>query len=129
MIICAFAQVIGHFWLVKPTSETEIKLLRLMSTFHRDFAGGSMSPKDIQDGLNLFYSLFLLYVGLINLILFTMAPAEKKLLTKITLLTSIMLITGSLISLLFFFWLPVVLFLATAIGFLVTHRRLKSARS
>lgn len=128
IITYAIGEVVGHFWIIKPASVEEASLLQRMSSFHRNFAGGSMSPRDIQDGLNLCYGLFLVYTGLYNLIILNLF-STREILRKLILLTCIMLMIGSIVSLVFFFWLPVILFVITSAGFFVTYMRLKSVES
>jgi hypothetical protein len=128
LIAYAVAEVVGHFWIIKPASPEEIRLLQQMSTFHRNFVGGSMSPKEIQDGLNLCYGLLLTYTGVINLIILYSISTQAKILERLMLFTTVMLLTASLISFVYFFWLPVTLFSATSAGFFITYARLKSVK-
>jgi hypothetical protein len=124
LIISSALQIVMHFWVIKPSGPEEMYLLELMRSFHKNFAGGSMSPKDIQDGLNLCYALFFLYIGIINLLITRSKETSSQ--QKVSLLTSFTLSIGTAVSIIYFFWLPVVLFSITAICFFINFLKLRT---
>ena len=128
LLLVSMAHLIGHFGLQRPASETERKVIAVMKAYEKEVAGGSMSMIDLVDGLNLCYALFFLFAGIINLYLANTRSEDRELLKTISFLNASLLTAGLIISIIYFFWVPVVSFGVGAICFLIAGVRYKSER-
>jgi hypothetical protein len=109
LIIVSIFHLFGQLFLSKPSNNTERELLYLMTTYKKEIAGASLSMMEIQDGLSLCYALFFLFTGCMNLFLANNIY-DKAVLKPISLINALAFFVGTVISLVYFFWLPVVSF-------------------
>jgi hypothetical protein len=131
LLITGASHLAGHLFFVPefrliqnltakvPANATEKELLALMNHYHRTVGGTPMSMMDIQNGLSLCYALLLLWSGSLALILYKPIRRNHRLLTTLSFLYAGMLFLGLLISLIYFFWLPVASFAAAFLFFLL----------
>jgi hypothetical protein len=132
LLITGASHLVGHFFLVPqfqlihkitdkfPANATEKELLVLMTHYHKTVGGAPMSMMDIQNGLSLCYALLLLWSGSLSLILYKPIRRNHRLLTTLSFLYAGMLFIGLIISLIFFFWLPVASFASAFLFFLLS---------
>jgi hypothetical protein len=130
LFICA-SHLAGHFFLLPhfkltenltgqiPANDTERHLLALMNSYKKMVGGTPVSMMDIQNGLSLAYSLFFLWLGSLNLLLYKPIRRNHRLLSRISYLNACMLFLGAIISAIYFFWLPIASFAATMVLFLL----------
>jgi hypothetical protein len=109
--------ITGHFLTRKPANETEKKLLYLMTFYEKKFAGGSMSMMNIVDGLNICYVLFFLYAGILNLLAVSKLHDNCSALRTLSGLNTILFFCGTVISFIYFFWMPVLIWASLTILF------------
>jgi hypothetical protein len=107
LVVMALIHVSGHFLMSKPQNSTEVELFGLMRSYEKTVFGGKMTMKEIVDGLNLIYGLFLVFAGLVNLTLLRYRSGDQ-ILRAVSLLEGIVFSVGILIASLYFFWLHVV---------------------
>jgi hypothetical protein len=124
LITWAMAHLILHFAFSKPMNPTEAKLFSFMTSYEKPFVGGKMTAMDIQNGLNICYALFLFFTGFFNLWLFKKL-LHTQLIYNIAIISSIPFIAGTVISIFYFFWVPVVMFFIVAFCFTVTWWKLR----
>lgn len=134
LLVISASHLAGHFMLVPhfqlnnnftgaiPSNETEVKLLSLMNHYHKRIGGSPMSMMDIQNGLSLCYSLFFLWAGILNLMIYQSLRRNRIMLIRLSYLNSAILFLGAIISLVYFFWLPVLSFATAMVLFLVAAR-------
>jgi hypothetical protein len=114
-ILVAVGHVIGHFAMPRPANETEEKLVRMMSSYEKKVAGGKMSILESYDGLNISYGLFFLFAGVTN---FFIRRKHKTLIKPLSFLNASTMAIGCVVSIVYFFWIPVVYFSLTSSFFL-----------
>ena len=114
-------QLSDHF----PSNKTEETLLQLMNEYHKQIGGKSLSFMDIQNGLSLCYALFFFWLGFVNLMIAKGLTRNRRMLSHICLFNSAMLLTGMVISFVYFFWLPFVSFLAALVFFVIAAFKLQ----
>jgi hypothetical protein len=131
LLITGVSHLAGHFFLLPqfrlihnitskvPGNPSEKELLDLMNNYHKTVGGTPMSMMDIQNGLSLCYGLLLLWSGSLSLILYKPIRRNHRLLTTLSFLYAGMLFLGLIISLIYFFWLPVASFSAAFLFFLL----------
>lgn len=124
LIIWAMVHLIVHFAFSKPLNLAEAKLFTFMTSYEKPFAGGKMTAMDIQNGLNICYALFLFFTGFFNLWLFKKLSGTH-LIYNIAIISSIPFVIGTIVSIAYFFWVPVILFFAVAFCFTVTWWKLR----
>jgi hypothetical protein len=117
-ILIAVGHVTGHFAMPRPANETERQLIAMMSSYEKAVAGGKMSILETYDGLNLCYALFFLLVGALNL---TLHKNSETLIRPASLFNAMAMGAGAIISLIYFFWIPVLYFGLTGIFFTIVH--------
>jgi hypothetical protein len=117
LVFIACAHLVGHFLPVNASNETESQLLFLMNSYPKKILGGKMTMMDIQKGLSLCYSLFFLSSGTLNLYLIRKKLINESSLKPIALINTITFGIGTVISLIYFFWLPVISFLIATFFF------------
>ena len=106
-----------HFLTRKPMNETEGILFRLMNSYHKPIAGGEMTMMDIQDGLNICYGMFFLVLGIVNLYCLRYQQTNVSFIKGLSRIESFFFLIGTGISIVYFYWLPVVYFLVLSIFF------------
>jgi hypothetical protein len=116
LIAISVSHLIGHFFKRDPESVTEKLLFDLMTNYKKPVAGGEMSMMDIQSGLSLCYGLFFLGLAAINLYMMRLNQASS-LLRDLSRIESVIFAVGVMISVQYFFWLPVVSFTTVALCF------------
>jgi hypothetical protein len=112
----AISHLIGHMLPVKIENLTEAKLLTLMVTYQKHILGGVMSMMEIQNGLSLCYSLFFFTIAFINLQLLKRLN-DVAVLKELSIIYALTMAVGAMISLRYFFWLPVISFLTLFVLF------------
>jgi hypothetical protein len=117
-ILVGIGHVTGHFAMPRPANDTERQLIEMMSSYEKDVAGGKMSILESYDGLNLCYALFFLLVGVLNL---TLKKNSGILIRPASLINAMAMGSGAIISLIYFFWIPVLYFGLTGIFFTLVH--------
>ncbi len=102
-----------------PANEDEKLLLELMSRVEQDFGGGFVrSTQDILLGLGLQYSIFIVMVGLMNLLAYRMAK-ETRYLRALCWLNVLFMTILSVNAYAHFFIPPLLLFVLPALAFLI----------
>jgi hypothetical protein len=100
-----------------PANEDEKLLMDLMSRVEQDFGGGFVrSTMDIFLGLSLQYSIFIVMVGLANLLAFRMAK-EARYLRALCWLNAAFMGILAVNAYLYFFIPPLLLFVLPALAF------------
>lgn len=117
LCIVSVAHLGGHLLPIPLENPTEIKLMTLMNTYPKKIAGGEMTLMDIQNGLSLCYSVFFLFSGIISFILFKRDPVQWQLLKTISLVNALTFGIVMIISVVYFFWIPVISCLAVVTCF------------
>lgn len=117
-ILVAISHVIGHFTIPRNTNPTERKLVAMMATYEKEVAGGKMSILHAYDGLNVSYALFFLLIGAVNLHLWR---TQAVVVRQVSLINAIAMGLGVIVSLFYFFWIPVVYFGLTCLLFLMAR--------
>ena len=118
--------IVPHFRLIHtiegvvPTNSTEEKLLALMNHYHKTVGGAPMSMMDIQNGLSLCFAILLLWSGSLALMLYKPLRRNHRLLTTLSFLYAGMLFICLMVSLVYFFWLPVTGFASAFLFFLLS---------
>jgi hypothetical protein len=137
LLMISASHLIGHFFLIPhlqltnnftgqlPANETEKNLFSLMNNYHRSIGGKEVSMMDIQIGLSLCYFLFFCWTGVLNFLLGKGLVRNKRLLSQICLVNAVMLLTGAIISFVYFFWLPLVSFTLAMIFFVLAAFKLR----
>jgi hypothetical protein len=118
-ILVAISHVIGHFTIPRNTNPAERKLVAMMATYEKEVASGKMSILHAYDGLNVSYALFFLLIGAVNLQLWRKQVVVVR---QVSLLNAIGMGVGIVVSLLYFFWVPVVYFTLTCLLFLIARQ-------
>ena len=122
---CHFA---GHILLVPyfqlahtsaGSSPGEKQLVELMNEYQRNVGGRALTAMDIQNGLSLCYGLFFLWTGLWTILMYKPIRRNHRLLARISLLNAVVLILGGLVSVFYFFWIPMTGFFLAAALFLL----------
>jgi hypothetical protein len=129
LIVISALHLMGHFLMSKPVNDTEENLLGFMSNYHKEFFGGKMTMKEILDGLNLFYSLFLASFGSLNLVLTRSAEFSHRYLRQISFIGFITFLVGAVIALIYFFWMHVLALFLVSACFLTCYTCLPSLSS
>lgn len=78
-----------------------------MEVYQKDVLGGAMAMSEIVDGLNLCYGLFIIAIGSINLYV-SRGTKSMHLIDTLSRIESICFFFLTVISLIYFYWLPVV---------------------
>lgn len=140
LLFVSASHLAGHFLLVPgfrlagglsglpPENATEKQLIVLMNEYHKEIGGKQISMMDIQDGLSLCYALFFALSGGLALLIFRPIRRNHRLLTRISFLYAAALLAGMLISMIYFFWLPVVSFLFGSTLFLIAGIQFSRSR-
>jgi hypothetical protein len=126
LVVVSISHLIGQFWLTRPANNTERELMHLMTSYEKKIAGGSLSMMEVQDGLSLSYALFFLFAGCMNLFL-AQAIHDNSVLKPISLINALTFFVGAVISILYFFWLPVVSFTLPMVCFTLAGMNMRSA--
>ena len=108
-----------------PANQTEQKLLELMNHYQKHIAGTNISMMEIQMGLSFCYSMFFIWMGVLNLFMLKGLIRNKRLLAEICILNMVMLLTGAAVAYTYFFWLPFISFLMPAILFVVAATQMQ----
>jgi hypothetical protein len=123
-IITGASHLVGHFLPIPIENTHEAELLSLMTSYQKPILGGAMSMMDIQNGLSLCYSLFFFLFGIANFHVIKRA-VDYKLINDLSKVYAIGMFIGTLISLRYFFWLPVISFLTLALIFSISAIQLR----
>ena len=126
LLITGVSHLIWHFYLrphfrlartsdVLPSNQVEEQVLRMMNEYQRNIAGADISFMDIQLGFSLLYALFFIWIGVLNLILLKASGPKHLLLATLSYLNGVMLLGGSLIAIIYFFWLPFASFFSAGV--------------
>jgi hypothetical protein len=121
--ISAF-HITGHLILARPQNPAEEQMVHFMQTHVKYVVGGKMTLWDLQTGLNWCYSLF--FAGLGSLNLYLSGTLEASVLKNISWINAAIFSSGAVISLIWFFWFPVISFALPAVIFLLCAIRLKN---
>jgi hypothetical protein len=114
----------GHFQEMIPQNESEEKLLELMNNYEINVGTTSFTMMGLQKGFSLCFSLLFLWSGVISLYLVSRAGMTTKALRHVSLINSIALFTGTIISLTYFFFAPTLCFALACIFFVVSYFRM-----
>ena len=106
-----FLHPIVHFLTRKPMNETERILFQLMHSYHKPIVGGELTMMDIQDGLNICYGMFFVALGIVNLYCLRHQQTNRSFIKGLGRIESVFFLLGAGISIIYFYWLPVVYFL------------------
>jgi hypothetical protein len=125
LVVIAVVQLTGHLILSHPQNPADEEMVHYLQTQVKHVAGGKMTLWDLQTGLNWCYALFFAGFGCLNLYLsHVMEPLVLKTVSRIN---TILFLLGILISLIWFFWFPVISFLVVALCFFFSAIRLKKS--
>jgi hypothetical protein len=126
LITVSILHLFGQLFLTKPNNTAERELLYLMTTYKKDIAGASLSMMEIQDGLSLCYALFFLFTGCMNFFIVNNIH-DKAVLKPIALINALALFVGTVISIIYFFWLPVISFALAMTFFTLAGMKMRSS--
>ncbi len=102
-----------------PANEDQRQLMELMSSVREDLGGGFVrSMRDILNGLSLQYSIFIVMVGLTNLVAFRQVK-EGRFLRSLSWLNAAFMAILAVNAYVNFFIPPLLLFVLPALAFLV----------
>jgi hypothetical protein len=136
LLVIGISHLIAHFYLqpyfqldrgintLLPANSKEMEMLVLMNEYKRTIGGSSLSMMDIQNGFSLLYSLFFFWAALVNLGLSRMDLGRERTIT-ICYINASALAIGTLISIVYFFWVPALSLGTTMAVFLLAARDLK----
>ena len=111
--------LLGHLQKPNPANDTERQLLDLLANYKTDFGAGFIrSMGDILSGLSLQYSIFILMIGLINLLALRQ-QSNARFLRNLSWLNFSFMMICSVNAYVYFFLPPLILFVLPAIAFLV----------
>ena len=127
LILTGLIKLSGQFQEHVPTNDTERQLTELMTTTQIEVVNGTtITMMGTQMGFGLWFSLSLIWAGVISLFLVKQLGENKAFLAKISGLNASALLIGSGISLLYFFFIPTVCLALALISFSVATIQLKS---
>ena len=125
LIITGLLHLSSHFQEYVPQNDTEKQLVELMENYTFDFAGASVTMAKIQEGFGFWFALSLIWLGVISLFLVKHLKENKALIRKVAMLHCSALLIGTVISLLFFFFIPTICLALGLISFSVATIQLK----
>lgn len=125
LIITGLLHLTTHFQEYVPQNDTEKQLVELMETYQFDFAGATVTMGKIQEGFGLWFTLSLVWLGVISLFLVKHLGENRALIRKIAGMNASALLIGSGISFLFFFFIPTTCLALGLIFFSLATIRLK----
>lgn len=123
LLTIALSHSIGQLFFTEPKGQAEKEAVAFMQTHSKIVAGGKMSLWDIQNGLSWCYALFFASIGSLNLYL-SREISESHLKT-VSWINAITFLLGSFVSLVYFFWLPVLSFATASCCFFLAAIRLR----
>lgn len=123
LLVIAFSHATGQVLFTEPRSAGEKEIAIFMQARTKHVAGGKMSMWDIQNGLSWCYALFFAFLGSLNLYL--SRTIERPKLKTLGLMNAVALFAGAIISIIYFFWLPVLSFAAAGACFLISALQLQ----
>lgn len=126
LILTGLIKLSGQFIEPEPKNETERQMFELMKTNQVDVGdGATVTIHDTQMGFGLWFSLSLIWAGIVSLFLVKQLGENKAILRKIAALNSSALLIGAGISLLYFFFIPTICLSLALIFFALATVRLK----
>lgn len=126
LIVTGLLHLSSHFQEYVPQNDTEKQLVGLMEDYKFDFAGATVTMAAIQEGFGLWFSLSLIWLGVMSLFLVKQLSENKVILRKIAGMNASALLIGSGISLIYFFFIPTTCLVLGLIFFSLATIRLKS---
>ena len=123
LMITAFVHLIGHFIGMTPTNETEKQLIDLMTGYRLQTVNVTMM--DLYKGFSLFYALFFLMTGELNLWLARAYKENPDELKKVAVVNVIGLSIGTGISFYYFFIGPIIFICAALLCFIIAFATIK----
>ena len=106
LILTGLLHLTSHFQEPVPANDTEKQLFDLMTNHQIHFAGATVTMGGIQEGFGFWFSLSLIWLGVMSLFLVRQLGENRALIRKIAGMNASALLVGSGISLLFFFFIP-----------------------
>lgn len=125
LIATCFIHLIGHFSAKTPANDTERQLLDLMTGYTMQPVGVTMMS--LHSGFSLFFALFFLMTGELNLWLSRAYKENEGELKKVAVVNIIGLGIGTGISLNYFFFAPTLCIVAAFVCFTVSFFSLASS--
>jgi multisubunit Na+/H+ antiporter MnhF subunit len=116
MIITCFLHLIGHFSGMTASNETEKQMLDLMSSY--TLQPLNITMMDLFNGFSLFYALFFLMAGELNLWLARALKGNPSELKKVAAVNIIGLSIGTVVSVIYFFSAPII-YISAALAYFV----------
>src|SRR5687768_4663827 len=109
LILTGLLKLAGQFQEFEPKNDTERQLFELAATTQIDVGNGATITVDgTQMGFGLWFSLSLIWAGTMSLFFAKQLGDNKATLRKIAGLNASVLLIGSGISLLYFFYIPTI---------------------
>src|SRR5689334_21001551 len=108
LIITGLLHLSSHFQEYVPQNDTEKQLMQLMDNYQFDFAGATVTMGKIQEGFGLWFALSLVWLGLLSWFLVKQLGENKAVMKKIARMNASALLIGTVISQIFFFFIPTV---------------------
>ena len=128
LILTGLIKLSGQFLEPEPKNEAERQLLELAKTTQIDIGNGTtITLHGTQMGFGLWFSLSLIWVGVVSLFLVKQSGENKALLRKIASLNASALLIGAGISLMYFFFIPTICLSLCLIFFAIAVIQLKKA--
>jgi hypothetical protein len=123
LLVISAIHFIGHLILARPQNPDEAEMVQFMQTHVKHVVGGKMTLWDLQTGLNWCHTLF--FAGLGSLNLYLSKILERPALKNISRINAVIFSSGTVISLIWFFWFPVISFALPAVIFFLSTIRHK----
>jgi hypothetical protein len=126
LILTGLIKLSGQFIEPEPKNDTERQLMELAKTTQIDVGNGAIiTVHGTQMGFGLWFSLSLIWAGVVSLFLVKHVRENKGVLRKIAALNCSALLIGAGISLLYFFFIPTICLSISLICFAVAVIQLK----
>lgn len=125
LVLTGLLHLTSHFQKYVPQNDTEKQLVDLMENYVVNVAGAEVTMAKIQEGFGFWFALSLVWLGAMSLFLVKQLGENKALVRKIAGLNASALLMGTVISLLYFFFIPTICLALGLIFFSVAMVKLK----
>jgi hypothetical protein len=125
LVLTGLLHLSSHLKKTTPTNETEKQLLVLMETYQVEVAGTTVTMHGIMEGFGLWFSLSLIWLGVLSLFLVKQLGENRVLIRKIAGINASALLIGTGLSLLYFFFIPTICLALGLVFFSLATIRLK----
>ena len=107
-ILTAGIHSLSFFVPPKPQNDTEKQLFELMENHQIHFAGATVTMDGIMEGFGLWFALSLIWLGVMSLFLVKQLGDNQAFVRKIAGVNASALLIGTIISQIFFFFIPTI---------------------